>query len=130
MDDINKVAGTTVTFNIPDTEKLGKLETLEPNLNLNLSYRKEEVWESDYRDKPIRAYYMGMKQIPNENGELVLCAIFVTKVDTFLAGGVILIDRLKELAPETPIELTYRGTKENKKDPNKKMLTFDIKRLG
>jgi hypothetical protein len=133
-EELNKAAGTRVTFVVPDTESLGRLETMEPKLSLNTAYRLEEEWQK-LINKPIRCYYMGMKEIPNPEGKLVLCGIFVSSTEVFLAGGIMLIDRLRDLPPtdgknKTAIQLTYLGTRPTKSDPNKKLLTFDIQKLG
>lgn len=134
MSELNKVAGTRVTFDVPDTESLGKLETMEPTLSLNTAYRLEAEWET-LKGQPIRCYYMGIKEIPNPEGKLVMCGIFVSSKEIFLAGGVMLIDRLRDLPPSSPttktaIQLTYLGTKATKSDATKKLLTFDIQKLA
>lgn len=128
MSDLNQVAGTKVTFTIPDTESLGKLDSLEPKVSLNMSYRLKEEWEK-LKDKPIKAYYLGLKQIPNPEGQLVVCGLFATSKDVFLAGGTILIELIKDLPQKTPLQLTYLGVKMTKKS-NQEMLNFDVSRLG
>lgn len=133
-EELKKAAGTEIKFTLPDTESLGKLETMETKLSLNAAYRLEAEWEA-MRGKPIRCYYMGMKEIPNPEGVMVTCGIFVSATEVFLAGGVMLIDRLRDLPPtygehKTAVQLTYLGLKPTKKDPEKKLLTFDVQTLG
>lgn len=127
MSELNKLAGTEVTFNIPDTETLGKLDGLQPQVSLNMGYRLKEEWEK-LKGKPIKAYYLGLKQIPNPAGELVTCGLFVTSKDVFLAGGIILIDLIRDLPQKTPLQLTYVGIKTTKGE--KEMLNFQVSRLG
>lgn len=125
--ELNKIAGMQVTFNIPDTETLGKLDDLEPKVSLNMGYRLKEEWER-LKGKPIKAYYLGLKQIPNPEGQLVTCGLFVTSKDVFMAGGIILIDLIRELPQKTPLQLTYLGVKVTKGE--KEMLNFNVSRLG
>lgn len=127
MSDLKEVAGTQVTFTIPDTETLGKLDTLEPKVSLNMGYRMKEEWER-LKNQPIKAYYLGLKQIPNPEGQLVTCGLFVTSKDVFMAGGMILIELIKDLPQKTPLQLTYLGVKVTKNE--KEMLNFNVSRLG
>ncbi len=127
MSDLKEVAGTQVTFTIPDTETLGKLDALEPKVSLNMGYRMKEEWER-LKNQPIKAYYLGLKQIPNPEGQLVTCGLFVTSKDVFMAGGMILIELIKDLPQKTPLQLTYLGVKVTKNE--KEMLNFNVSRLG
>lgn len=129
MSDLNKVAGTQVTFTIPDTESLGKLDSMEPTMALNMKYRLQEEWEL-IKGKPVKCYFLGIKVIPNPEGELVNCGLFASSKEIFLAGGIILIDLIRDLQPKTPLQITYLGTRENNKDKSKKALNFNIQRLG
>lgn len=129
MSDLNKVAGTEVTFIVPDTESLAALEGMKANVSLNTKYRLQEEWE-ELKGQPIKCYYLGVKKIPNPEGELVNCGIFVTAKEIFLAGGIILIDLVKDLQIKTPLQITYLGTRENKGDRSKKALNFNVQRLG
>ena len=130
MDDgINKLAGTEVTFSIPNTESLASLKDMTPKVSLNFAYRMEAEWET-LKGKPIRAFYLGIKQIPNPEGNLVNCGLFASSTEIFLAGGIILIVAIKNLPLKTPLQLTYLGTKETKADSNNRAVTFDIQILG
>lgn len=129
MSDLNKVAGTEVKFIVPDTESLASLEGMEPTIALNMRYRLQEDWEL-IKGQPIKAYFLGIKVIPNPEGQPVNCGLFVSSKEVFLAGGIILIDLVKDLQPKTPLQITYLGTRPNNREPSKKALNFNIQRLG
>jgi hypothetical protein len=125
---IEKIAGTEVTFIIPDTESLGVLDNMEPQFNLTMKYRSTDDW-AVLKDKPVRCFYMGMKSIPNENGELVNCGVFVSKTECFISGQMLLVDAIKNLPPKTPIEVTYLGKNKNKNSDGQ-TCTFQVIKLG
>jgi len=126
--ELQKAAGTEITFIIPDTESLGVLDDLEPKFSLNLKYKSSDDW-AGIKDKPIRCYYMGVKEIPNENGELVKCGVFVSQRECFISGQMTLIDAVKNLNVQTPVQITYRGKKANKSSDGQTMI-FDVEKLG
>ena len=92
--EVEKAAGTEVAFFIPDTESLGQLNEMQPEFSLTLKYKTADEW-AKLQDKPVRAYYMGMKEIPNEDGEIVNCALFVSTTECFLSGQMTLIEAVK-----------------------------------
>ncbi|CAA0196361.1 conserved hypothetical protein [Tenacibaculum maritimum] len=125
---IEKASGTEVTFMIPDTESLGRLKTLEPKFSLNLKYRSAEHW-AVLKDKPIRCFYMGLKDIPNEKGELVKCGVFVTEKECFINASMTLVEAVQSRPVKTPIQITYRGKNNNKSSEGSTMI-FDTEILG
>lgn len=129
MSELNKIAGTEVTFIVPDTESLGALDGMQPTISLNMRYRLQEDWEK-IKGQPIKVYFLGIKVIPNPEGQAVNCGLFASSKEVFLAGGIILIDLVKDLQPKTPLQITYLGTRENNREPSKKALNFNIQRLG
>ena len=126
--DVKKAAGTEVSFLIPNTESLGKLEKLSPNFSLTMKYKSADDWAA-LKDKPVRAFYMGMKDVPNEVGENVHCGVFVSGTEVFLSGQLVLTEAVKNLQPQTPIQITYRGKKSNKSGTGSTML-FDVETLA
>ena len=126
--DIKEVSGTEVTFMIPDTESLGKLKSLEPKFSLNLKYKTADDW-AVLKDKPIRAFYMGLKDIPNDKGELVKCGVFVTETECFINGSMTLVEAVQSRPIKTPVQITYRGKKNNKSSEGSTMI-FDTEILG
>jgi|GEM_PF-2547473 len=115
------------TLLIPSTEQLGKLESAETGIDLSVKYRKSEEW-AEFKDKPIRAYYMGTKEIPNEDGEMITCVALMDKTGAWLAGQMVLIQALRLVEPKTPVEITYRGKKSNKSSKGSTNM-FDVKLL-
>jgi hypothetical protein len=110
--EIEKLAGTEVRFWIPNTDELGVLDEMQEGFGLTMKYKTQDEWAA-IKDKPLRCFYMGMRQVPNKDGEAVECAVFVSKKETFMSGQMVLIESVKSLAPKTPIQIVYRGKKKN-----------------
>lgn len=102
----------TGTLFIPNTEALGRLESAEVGMNVTVTYRTKEEW-FEYKNKPVKAYFMGMKEIPNSDGEMINCGAFFSTDGPFLAAQKILVDAVRHLEPNTPIVITFLGTKKN-----------------
>jgi hypothetical protein len=115
------------TLFIPNSESLGRLEQAETGMDLTVKYRKQEEW-FEFKNKPVRAYFMGIKEIPNEEGEMIIVGAFFTSDGPFLAGQKLLIDAVKHLEPNTPIEITFLGKKENKSSKGSTNM-FEVKLL-
>ncbi|MGV3698292.1 hypothetical protein [Flavobacterium sp.] len=126
--EVEKAAGAEVTFFIPDTESLGALQNLEPKFSLNLKYKSSDDWAA-LKDTPVKAFFMGMKDIPNEEGEAVKCGVFISQNECFISGQMTLVDAVKNLPIKTPVQITYRGKKNNKSTDGITML-FDVQTLG
>ena len=126
--EVQKAAGTEVSFSIPDTESLGSLSDLEPKFSLNLKYKSADDWAA-LKGQPVRAFFMGLKEIPSEDGELVKCGVFVTEKECFLSGQFTLVEAVKSLPIKTPVQLTYQGKKQNKTSEGSTMM-FDVEKLG
>lgn len=102
-----------VTLKMPNTELLGKLEGAIPGMAITVKYKKQEDW-MEIKGKPLRCFYMGVKEVPNEEGdEKVLCAGFMSTDGVFIAGQMVLVDAVRGLTKGTPIEITYEGKKKN-----------------
>ncbi|VXB04393.1 hypothetical protein [Chryseobacterium sp. 8AT] len=125
---VQQMAGTEVSFFIPNTEELGQLENLEDKFSLTMKYKTADDW-ARLIDQEIRCFFMGMKEIPNDKEELVNCGVFVTKTECFIAGGKTLVDAVRQLPTKSPISITYRGKKANKTVDGSTMI-FDVKTLG
>lgn len=113
---------------IPDTESLGKLESMEKEFSLTVKYKSKEDW-ARLENEPLRCFFMGTKEIPNDDGEMVLCGVFISKKECFIAGGLTLIESVRNLPEKTPIEITFRGSKSNKSSKGSTMI-FEVERLG
>lgn len=126
--DIQKSAGTEVTMVIPSIDELGKLKELSPSFKLDLHYKTAEHW-AKIKDKPIRCIYMGLKDLPNDNGENVVCGKFISTSEMFIAGQMVLIEAVRNLDPNTPIQITYKGNRRNKSTEGSTML-FEVELLS
>src|SRR5690554_6680768 len=93
---VQQAAGAEVTFFIPNTESLGKLQDLTPQFSLTMKYKSADDWAA-LKDKPLRAFFMGMKEVPNEDGENVNCGVFVSSNEVFISGQMILTEAVKNL---------------------------------
>ena len=125
---VQQAAGTEITLVIPNTERIGVLKDLNPKFSLTTKYKSADEWAA-HKDKPIRAFYMGLKEVPNENGEMVKCGVFISETEIFLSGQMVLIEAVKQLDTDTPVQITYRGKKANKSSDGQTML-FDVEKLG
>lgn len=121
------VQDTGVAFAIPDTESLGALKDLREDFSLTMKYKDADEWAS-LKDKEVRAFYMGMKEIPNDNGEAVNCGVFVTDTECFLSGQLTLVEAVKVLSVRTPVSITYKGKRNNKSSEGSTMI-FDVSTL-
>lgn len=113
---------------IPNTDAIGRLNDMKPGFSLTLKYKKAEDWAA-LKNKEVRAYYMGMKEIPNKQGELVCCGMFVTENECFLSGQTTLIEAVRQLEPQTPISITYRERRTNKSNGDRSTMIFDVVKL-
>lgn len=131
MSDTNKeienLAGKEVTFIIPDTESLGHLKDLDATFNLRLKYKNEEEWLA-IKNKPLRAYFLGLREIPNDKGENVICGLFASETEVFLSGQKVLVDAVRSLPLKTPVQITYLEKKTNKTVDGATMI-FDVQLL-
>lgn len=123
---VNEVS-TQVVIDIPNTEELGTLKTMNTGFNLNPKYRSKEEW-MDLKGQSIRAFFLGMKELPNEDGEAVSCAVFASEQEIFFAGQKVLVDAVRELQPKTAIEVTYTESRKNKSTQGSTMI-FEVKLL-
>ena len=124
---VQMLAGAEVSFTIPSTASLGKLSDMEPDFSLDLKYRTADDWAS-VKGQEIRAFFMGFKEIPNSDGELVTCAVFVTKTECFIAGQKLLIEAVRQLEHGTAVAITYVEKKNNKSTEGATMV-FSVKTL-
>jgi len=122
-----QVATTEVTIEIPNTEELGSLQTLNTGFNLNPKYRTKEEWIEN-KGKPVRAFYLGTRELPNDDGEAVTCAVFATETEIFFAGQKVLVDSVRQLSVKTPVEITYKENRKNKSTDGSTMI-FDVVKL-
>lgn len=121
------------TLMIPNTEAFGLLKSASSGAELAVQYRKQEDWY-EFKDKPIRAFFLGFKNIPNKDGELIKCASFAeqdettSQVKTWLAAQMVLVDSLQYVKPGTPVEIVFQGKKSNKSSDGSTNL-FSVKAL-
>lgn len=125
--------GVEISVFIPNTESIAQLKELEPQFSLVMKYKSADDWAA-IKDKPVRCYFLGLKNIPNEHGELINCGVFMTIDEVFISGPMLLVDAVRNLKQQTPVEIIYRGKKSNKtanKDGNKgSTMIFDVSTLS
>ena len=114
-----------VTFVMPDIESLGKLKNMNQGFDLTIRYRKAEDWAA-LKNQEVRAYYMGLRNVTNKDGESVCCAVFVTDKECFIAAQYTLVEMVKNLPPKTALSITYRERKTNRGDSSRSTCIFDV----
>lgn len=113
---------------IPTAHAMDMLESAEVGLSLSKDYRKVEDWLK-YENTPIRCYFVGMDLLPNEDGELILCSVFMDKTGKWMGGQTMLVEQTKLLFDQfkvvgedgkealempIPVQILYKGSKKNK----------------
>lgn len=126
--ELSQIAGQEVTLFIPNTEEIGRLESMSNKFSLTTKYRSADDWAA-LKDKKVRCFFMGLKDVPNDEGEAITCGVFVSPIDVFLSGQKVLVDAIKHLPTQTPLEIIYRGKKNNKTTEGSTMM-FDVSILG
>ena len=122
------VAQQEATLIMPSTEELGELENMETGGSLVAAYRKQEDWHA-LKDTPVRCMYLGLKEIPNEDGELIRCGIFIEPDRTvFLAAQMVLVQAVERLTTPFPLVITYGGKKKNKSGDGSTNI-FEVRQL-
>lgn len=117
------------TLSMPNTEALGKLQTAETGMAITIKYKTQEDW-MELKGKPVRCFFMGVKEVPNEDGEKVLCAGFMSTDGVFIAGQMVLVDAVRGLNKGTAIEIIYDGKKKNSSsDGSTNMFTVNLLNL-
>lgn len=113
---------------IPNTEAIGKLGSAEAGMNMTVKYRQQEDWPA-LKNQPIRCFFLGLKEIPNDKDEKIPCGVFMDKTGVWLAGQMVLVDAVRNLNTGTAIEITFLGKKPNKVSDGSTNL-FDVRLLN
>lgn len=103
---------TEVTVGMPLFQQLDSLKDLDEVYTVTASYRTQEDWHQ-YKGQEIRCIFMGLKDIPNKEGESVNYAIIATENEIFLAAQHVLVEAVKKFPPNTNIRIIYEGKKKN-----------------
>lgn len=130
---VQELAGKEVSFFVPNTESIGQLQNLKTKFKLTMAYKTADDW-AVLKDQPIRAFFMGLKEIPNEHGEMIICATFTSEKEVFICGQKMIVDSVRNLPPTTEnqvtaVEITYKGKKANKSSDGSIMI-FETQILG
>lgn len=118
---------TEVTFVMPTTESLGQLKEMRPDFSLTMKYKNADDWAA-IKGQEVRAFFMGIKEIPNDDGELVTCGVFVSETECFIAGQKLLVEAVRNLDSRTPVAITYKEKKANKSSDGSTMI-FEVRTL-
>lgn len=114
----NKIAKQTegltpVTFYMQDTASIGKLAEMDTTFSLTTKYKTAEDWAT-IKGQELRVYYMGMQEIPNSDGELVMCGKFLSESECFISGQKLLVEAVKDLPVGAPLSIIYKERRNNK----------------
>lgn len=118
---------TEVTFVMPNTESLGQLKEMQPDFSLTMKYKTADDWAA-IKGQEVRAFFMGIKEIPNEKNELVTCGVFVTQTECFISAPKLLVEAVRNLNARTPVSIVYKEKKANKSSEGATMI-FEVKTL-
>lgn len=127
---IAKAGQTSVVdteFVINEIPDLSKLDDLRPGKSHVAKYRTQEDWAL-LQAQPIRCFYLGIKEIPNDQGEVIKAAVFVEKLGIFLCSQKVLLDAVRHMVTMSPVIITYMGKKKNKSTAGSTNL-FDVVEL-
>ncbi|MEG0602827.1 MAG: hypothetical protein RR499_07260 [Mucinivorans sp.] len=113
---------------MPNPSVLASLDNMKQDFSLTLKYKTADDWAA-LKDKPVRAFYQGIKDIPNKEGEMIKCAAFIGQHECFLAGQMLIVDAVKNLLHNTAVEIIYRGKSANKNTEGSTM-KFDVATLA
>lgn len=106
---------TTMQLVIPTADQLGSLQSLEKGASVTVEYRTKEQWEA-LKGKETRAIFCGIKEVANEEGEMMVLALFQEASGfRYVSAQTILIDAVRSLPLGTPVSITYQGAKKNSK---------------
>lgn len=117
-----------VSVIMPTAAVLSSLDDMQQDFSLTLKYKTADDWAA-LKDKPVRAFYKGLKDIPNDKGEMIKCAAFIGKHECFLAGQMLIVDAVQNIPLDTPVEIIYRGKSVNKNTEGATM-KFDVVTLS
>jgi len=108
---------------VVNPDALPDLEAAEPGISLNPKYR-----EFNDEGETVRAVFCGFTTMQSQNQEKQIpVAIFQTRTEVFVNAGANLVQQVKSLKPQTPVQITYTG-KEKTKSGNY-VKTFDVRLL-
>ncbi len=106
-------ATVNVELSLKSQAQLRNLDGLKRGFKTTVGYRTQEEW-AKREDEPEICFFLGFKEIPNDEGEAVRCAILQNRMEVFLSAQKVLIDALSPLEAGTPVEIVYQGKKKNK----------------
>lgn len=109
----NQSKTVSAELSLKSQNQLQNLSNLTRGYKTTVGYRTQEAWVK-LEDQPQICFFLGFKEIPNEEGEAVKCAILQSKSEVFLSGQKVLIDALSVIDAGTPVEIIYKGKKKNK----------------
>ena len=112
------------TGEIPD---LSQLDDMVVGKSYVAKYRTQEDWQM-LKDKPLRCIFLGIKEIPNSDGELIKCAVFADKSGVFLSAQMMIMDAVSHMVSMKPLVITYTGKKPNKSGQGSTNI-FDVAEL-
>lgn len=113
---------------LPTSAVLASLDDMKQEFSLTLKYKTADDWAA-LKDKPLRAFYQGLKDIPNDKGEMIKCAAFIGKHECFIAGQMLIVNAVENLPRNTAVEIIYRGKSTNKNTEGSTM-KFDVTTLS
>lgn len=116
-----------ITFIMPSTNALGALKSAEEGRQLTVSYKKKEDWLAE-KDKPIRCYFLGLKEATGGKGDTYFLAKLHDGEKAFVCAQTILVQALMSTELGQGVEITCTGSVKGSNGND--IPQFDVVELG
>lgn len=117
MNELEKLEPNTnsviAKLELPNKQELESLSEMKEGYDLTVTYRTQEKW-AELQDQEQRVFFLGTKQVPNDEGEMITCAVFAGEKGAFMSAQMLLLNSVETLQSGTPLKITYKGKKKNK----------------
>jgi len=100
--------GGEITFLMPSTNAIGKLESATVGKELTVNYKTKEDWIAE-KDQPKRYFFLGFKTATDEKGDNYYLAKLSNGTETFVCAQTILIQALMNIQFGYGVEITCTG---------------------
>jgi len=97
-----------VTFLMPNTNTIAKLNSASKGPTVTASYRTKEQW-NELKDKPQKCFYLGLKEATDENNKTYYLVKLHDGKNPFVAGQTVLVQSLQSVPVGQGVQITCTG---------------------